>query len=83
MRQIIRRRGDVPRDPAPSRWSYRAQRLWLTPLFRSVLRVGVPSFLIAGAVGLYASDPRISNSCRTLSRRSAARSRIGQSFESP
>jgi cell division protein FtsQ len=57
MRQIIRRRGDVPRDPAPSRWSYRAQRLWLTPLFRSVLRVGIPSFLIAGAVGLYASDP--------------------------
>ena len=57
MRQIIRRRGDVPRDPAPSRWSYRVQRLWLTPLFRSLLRVGVPAFLIVGAVGLYASDP--------------------------
>ena len=57
MRQIIRSRGDVPRDPAPSRWSYRVQRLWLTPLFRSLLRVGIPAFLIVGAVGIYASDP--------------------------
>jgi len=30
------------RDPAPSRWSYRIQRLWLTPLFRLTLRVGLP-----------------------------------------
>ncbi|MEQ8256181.1 MAG: cell division protein FtsQ, partial [Roseovarius confluentis] len=29
-------------DPAPSRWSYRYQRLMLTPLFRKLLRVGVP-----------------------------------------
>lgn len=57
MRQIIRRKGDVPRDPAPSRLTYRVQRLWLTPLFRSLLRVGVPAFLVVGAVGLYASDP--------------------------
>ena len=28
--------------PAPSRWSYRLQRLMLTPLFRTVLRVGLP-----------------------------------------
>lgn len=40
----------APADPAPTRWSYRAQRLWLTPLFRSVLRVGVP--LCAG-LGLF------------------------------
>ena len=30
------------RDPAPSRWSYRVQRLWLTPLFRQLLRIGLP-----------------------------------------
>ncbi len=29
------------RDPAPSRAAYRMQRLWLTPLFRVVMRVGV------------------------------------------
>ncbi len=35
----------VRRDPAPSRWAYRAQRLWLTPAFRAALRVGAPSLL--------------------------------------
>lgn len=29
-------------DPSPSRWAYRLQRLMLTPLFRSLLRVGLP-----------------------------------------
>lgn len=57
MRQIIRRAGDVPRDPAPSRWSYRFQRLWLTPLFRTVLRVGVPAFVLVAVGGVYLSDP--------------------------
>lgn len=58
MRPLIHRRRDVPRrDPAPSKWAYRVQRLWLTPVFRSLLRVGVPAFLIVGALGLYATDP--------------------------
>ena len=59
MRPVIIRRGEAapPRDPAPSRLTYRAQRLWLTPVFRSLLRVGVPAFLIVGGIGLYASDP--------------------------
>ncbi|HEX9858962.1 MAG TPA: cell division protein FtsQ, partial [Paracoccaceae bacterium] len=26
------------RDPAPSRAAYRMQRLWLTPVFRAVMR---------------------------------------------
>ena len=30
------------RDPAPTRWQYRMQRLWLTPLYRGLFRVGVP-----------------------------------------
>jgi cell division protein FtsQ len=29
-------------DPAPSRWAYRMERLMLTPMFRKVLKVGVP-----------------------------------------
>ena len=44
------------RDPAPSRWQYRMQRLWLTPYFRILARVGVPVFLLAMAVGLYVGN---------------------------
>ena len=44
------------RDPAPTRWQYRMQRLWLTPYFRVLARVGLPVFLISAAVGLYAGD---------------------------
>lgn len=47
---------EQPRDPAPSIWSYRAQRLWLTPLFRRVVRVGLPSFVVVFGLGLYFSD---------------------------
>ncbi|MGH1368746.1 MAG: cell division protein FtsQ/DivIB [Maritimibacter sp.] len=46
-----------PRDPAPSRWAYRFHRLWLTPLYRSLMRVGVPAFLFITAVGWYFSNP--------------------------
>ncbi|PJF08919.1 cell division protein FtsQ/DivIB [Pseudorhodobacter sp. MZDSW-24AT] len=44
------------RDPAPSRWAYRMQRLWLTPLFRVMFRVGVPTFVLALVVGLVLAD---------------------------
>jgi cell division protein FtsQ len=44
-------------DPAPSRWSYRYQRLMLTPLFRKLLRVGVPFCLVFGLGTAYFSDP--------------------------
>jgi cell division protein FtsQ len=44
------------RDPAPTKWQYRMQRLWLTPYFRVLARVGLPVFLLAAAVGLYAGD---------------------------
>ena len=30
------------RDPAPSRWSYRLHRLWLTPYVRRLTRLGIP-----------------------------------------
>ena len=39
------------RDPAPSRWAYRMNRLWLTPLFRAALRVGLPAFLVIFIAG--------------------------------
>ena len=47
---------DPSRDPAPSIWSYRVQRLWLTPFFRKVLRVGLPSFALVLGIGLYVAD---------------------------
>ncbi|MDX5381924.1 MAG: cell division protein FtsQ/DivIB [Rhodobacterales bacterium] len=43
-------------DPAPSRWSYRMQRLMLTPLYRNLLRVGLPFAIAFGSVTLYMSD---------------------------
>ncbi|MFM2367231.1 MAG: hypothetical protein RIR95_1839 [Pseudomonadota bacterium] len=47
------------RDPAPSRWSYRMQRLWLTPLFRVLFRYGLPIFVLTAMVGVYLqSDTR-------------------------
>lgn len=44
------------RDPAPSRWAYRMQRLWLTPVFRVLFRVGLPAFVLAMSAGVYLSD---------------------------
>ncbi|PQO23724.1 cell division protein FtsQ [Rhodobacteraceae bacterium WD3A24] len=44
------RPGPRRRDPAPSRLAYRLHRLWLTPLVRRLVRVGLP----AGALALLA-----------------------------
>ncbi|MFD1883033.1 cell division protein FtsQ/DivIB [Paracoccus pacificus] len=44
------------RDPAPSRLAYRLNRLWLTPLFRKLTRVGLPAFAIAMIAGIWLSD---------------------------
>lgn len=46
-------------DPAPSRWSYRLQRLMLTPMFRKALRFGVPLGAIAAlGLGYFADEAR-------------------------
>lgn len=45
------------RDPAPSRMAYKVHRLWLTPAFRSFLRVGLPVFAVLLTVGWYFSIP--------------------------
>ena len=59
MRALIRRRRDpsaLRSDPAPSRWSWRLQRLMLTPGFRFTLRVGMPFGLALIAGTLYLAD---------------------------
>ena len=44
-------------DPAPSRWSWRLQRLMLTPVFRFSLCIGLP-FVLTFGIGLsYLSNP--------------------------
>ena len=43
-------------DPAPSRISYRLERLWLTPAFRKIVRVGMPSFLVVASLVFYLSN---------------------------
>ncbi len=55
-------------DPAPSRWSYRFQRLMLTPGFRRLLRVGVPIGVVAAVgFGYFADDTRRETVMTTLS----------------
>jgi cell division protein FtsQ len=43
-------------NPAHSRWAFRLQRLWLTPLFRKAVRYGLPLFVLGMALGLYLSE---------------------------
>ena len=49
------RRPRAIRDPAPSKWGYRWQRLMLTPGFRAAVRIGVPLALIAVIAGTWFS----------------------------
>lgn len=44
------------RDPAPSRWAYRLNRMWLTPAFRLAVRAGLPLALTAAVAGLWMAD---------------------------
>ena len=63
MMKVAKYAGSVPRndvpltsDPAPSLLSYRMQRLWLTPLFRALVRVGFPAFCIVGLGWMFLSQ---------------------------
>ncbi|MAP14434.1 cell division protein FtsQ/DivIB [uncultured Sulfitobacter sp.] len=57
MRSLIRRRPETGKaDPAPSRWSWRMQRLMLTPGFRFALRVGLPFTLSLLTGTIYMAD---------------------------
>ena len=44
------------RDPAPTRWAYRYQRLMLTPAFRTFLRVGTPLALLVFIIGYWTAQ---------------------------
>jgi len=46
-----------PRDPAPSRIKYRMERLWLTPVYRSLIRTGIPVAIVLAVLGSYLKDP--------------------------
>ncbi|MGR3436048.1 MAG: cell division protein FtsQ/DivIB [Shimia sp.] len=46
-------------DPAPSRWAYRLERLWLTPVFRALLRTGLPCLILGGALYGYVQRPEV------------------------
>lgn len=48
----------LPRDPAPSKWKYRYQRMMLTPGMRGLIRIGVPLALIAIIVTSWSSHPK-------------------------
>jgi len=45
------------RDPAPSRWAYKMQRLWLTPAFRGFMRYGLPTLFLALSVAVILASP--------------------------
>ncbi|MEZ5796441.1 MAG: cell division protein FtsQ/DivIB [Paracoccaceae bacterium] len=44
------------RDPAPSLWAYRMQRVMLTPHLRALLRLGLPTLVVMLACGIYLAD---------------------------
>ncbi|GGA07859.1 cell division protein FtsQ/DivIB [Neptunicoccus cionae] len=44
-------------DPSPSRIKYRLERIWLTPLYRSLIRTGLPIAIVVGLVANHFSDP--------------------------
>ncbi|MEL7344925.1 MAG: cell division protein FtsQ/DivIB [Pseudomonadota bacterium] len=49
----------VRRDPAPSRWAYRLNRIMLTPGYRRFMRLGLPALaLAAGAVWAFGDTDR-------------------------
>jgi cell division protein FtsQ len=52
------------RDPAPSRWEYRWQRIWLTPLWRFGIRVALPLAVLAAVVMAVLSDPARANAIK-------------------
>lgn len=46
----------IKRDPAPTRLHYRLERMWLRPIWRRAVRIGIPAFLVALTAGVWLSD---------------------------
>jgi cell division protein FtsQ len=57
MQSLIARRPAprVRRDPAPSKWDYRLQRMMLTPYVRGFMLKGIPTLVVLGAAALWLS----------------------------
>ena len=53
------RRQRVRRDPAPSRLFYRWQRIWLTPMYRRLISLGLPAAALVAGGHLLWSDPDV------------------------
>nr|WP_238941590.1 cell division protein FtsQ/DivIB [Jannaschia sp. Os4] len=54
---MIRLRAVARAVRADAKWAWRAERLWLTPSFRRLVRVGIPLLATAGAIHLWLGDP--------------------------
>nr|WP_245218496.1 cell division protein FtsQ/DivIB [Rubellimicrobium aerolatum] len=65
------------RDPAPSVWAYRYQRLMLTPVYRRLVHVGLPVglVLLMGALWLASADHRAALATRVESIKDAVQER--------
>ncbi|MEM9972503.1 MAG: cell division protein FtsQ/DivIB, partial [Pseudomonadota bacterium] len=48
-------------DPS-SRLGFKLQRIWLTPLFRALLRTGIPSIAVCAAIYAYINQPEVKQS---------------------
>ena len=46
-------------DPAPSRVKYKLQRLWLTPVYRALIRTGLPVLFVLVALLAWLRDPAV------------------------
>lgn len=46
-------------DPAPSRMKYKLHRMWLTPIYRVLIRTGLPIFCLFFALIAYLKDPTV------------------------
>lgn len=63
-------------DPAPSRVKYKLHRLWLTPVFRALIRTGLPVLCIAIVTLTYLRDPNVQQ--KIVSHIDAARASLEQ-----
>ena len=43
-------------DPSPSKWQYRYERWMLTPIYRRLIRTGLPVLMVSALVGIYVMD---------------------------
>ncbi len=52
-------------DPAPSRVKYKLHRLWLTPVYRALIRTGLPVLLVLVVVLSWLRDPAVQQKIAT------------------